>query len=122
LGKLFSVLTVWRKWTQGHVIVLNIELIKDIWVKTRDSFTQFGCYKSRREGIHWTVYESRERTRMMTKHTEYERYVSYRRFLKNPLKWVGKWIAGNVMYGLYLVIPLVLFIVYYYVVRPWLEE
>jgi hypothetical protein len=58
----------------------------------------------------------------MTKRTKYERYVSHQRFLENPLKWAGKWIAGTVIYGLYLVILLVLFIVYYYVVRPWLEE
>jgi predicted Fe-S protein YdhL (DUF1289 family) len=115
-------LTALRKWTQGHVIVLKIELIKYIWVKTRDSLTQFGCYKPRREAIHWTVYESIERTRIMTRHTEYERSVSYQRLLEDPLKWGGKWIAGKVIYGLYLVILLVLFIVYYYVVRPWLEE
>ena len=89
---------------------------------TRGPLTQFSCYKPQREAIQLTVYESRERTRIMTRHTEYRRSVSYQKFYEDPLKWGGKWIGSNVIYGLYMMLLLVLFIVYYEVVRPWFEQ
>ena len=54
--------------------------------------------------------------------TEYERYISHRRLLEDPLKWVGKRSVGGIVFALYMAILLVLYILYYYYFRQWIEN
>ena len=47
-----------------------------ICVKARDSIILLGCYEARKEGNHWTNYESGERTRIETNHTSANRVMA----------------------------------------------
>jgi len=53
---------------------------------------------------------------------EYERYVARQRALEDPLKWVGKKSVGGIGFAIFMVMPLVLLVTYYYFFRPWIEN
>jgi len=53
---------------------------------------------------------------------EYGRYVSHHQLLEDPLKWVGKRSVGGIVFALYMALLLVLYILYYYHFRPWIEN
>ncbi len=53
---------------------------------------------------------------------EYGRYVSYHQLLEDPLKWVGKRSVRGIVFALYMALLLVLYILYYYHFRPWIEN
>lgn len=53
---------------------------------------------------------------------ENERYAALQGFSQDPLKWIGKWMIGKVVYLLYLGILFVLFLWYYYVFLPWKDK
>ena len=54
--------------------------------------------------------------------SEIYRYMALQRFYRDPEKWIGKWMLGKVVYLVYLAIPLVLYIWYYYIFLPWRDK
>jgi len=52
----------------------------------------------------------------------YERSLSRRRFYHHPVGWVGKWMIGGFVFGLYIAIPVALTIWYYYFFLPWRDK
>lgn len=53
---------------------------------------------------------------------EIDRFFAHQRFYRDPLMWIGKWMLGKVVYLVYLAIPLVLYIWYYYIFLPWKDK
>jgi len=58
----------------------------------------------------------------MNRMRNYDRYVTQQNFYQNPLKWVGKWTVGRVVYLVYMGILLTLFLWYYYIFLPWRDK
>ena len=53
---------------------------------------------------------------------EMDRYRANQYFFRDPLKWIAKWMLGEVVYLLCLTIPFVLYIWYYYIFVPWRDK
>jgi hypothetical protein len=53
---------------------------------------------------------------------EYDRYVTRQQLSQDPLKWLGKWMVGRVVYLVYMGILLALFFWYYYIFLPWRDK
>jgi len=53
---------------------------------------------------------------------EIDLYKANQNFFRDPSKWIGKWMLGKVVYLVYLAIPLVLYIWYYYIFLPWRDK
>ena len=52
-----------------------------------------------------------------------DRFLVHQRFHEDPLKGIGKWMLGIVVYLAYMgAIPLVLFLWYYYIFLPWKDK
>ena len=52
----------------------------------------------------------------------YERSMSLTRFHRHPSGWIGKWMAGGIVYGLYMAIRFALLIWYHYFFLPWRDR
>ena len=53
---------------------------------------------------------------------EIDLFMANQNFFRDPSKWIGKWMLGKVVYLVYLAIPFVLYIWYYYIFLPWRDK